>query len=108
MIHPLIYDWNQVENKPSLEAALLDEMLRDGLCTPPVRYPTIEQKLQILHLIDALCIDSVNIGLPGAGPQFVRDAERLAHEIADCRLEVKANCSARTMLADIKPIVEIS
>jgi 2-isopropylmalate synthase len=108
MIHPLVYDWNQVENKPSPEVALLDETLRDGLQSPSVRHPTIEQKLKILHLTDTLGIDTANVGLPGAGPQFVRDAERLAREIADCRLRVKAHCSARTLLADIKPIVEIS
>jgi 2-isopropylmalate synthase len=109
VIHPLIYDWNQVESKPSPGVvALHDETLRDGLQSSSVRYPIIEQKMQILHLIDALGIDTADIGLPGAGPQFVRDAERLAHEIADCRLHVKPNCAARTLLADIKPIVEIS
>jgi 2-isopropylmalate synthase len=38
----------------------------------------------------------------------VRDVERLAREIADNRLKVRANCAARTVIADIKPIVEIS
>lgn len=74
MIRTLVYDWNQVENKPSLQATLLDETLRDGLQSPSVRYPTIEQKLQILHLIEALGIDSVNIGLPGAGPGLARSS----------------------------------
>jgi hypothetical protein len=85
MMHPLVYDWNRVGNKPNLELALLDEVLRDGLQFPSVRHPTIEQKLQILHLIDTLGIDTANIGLPGAGPQFVQGTEQLAREIADRR-----------------------
>ena len=85
-----------------------DETLRDGLQSPSVRCPTIEEKLEILHLIDQLGIDTADIGLPGAGPHVVQDVERLAREIADQRLKVKANCAARTMIADIKPIAEIS
>ena len=38
----------------------------------------------------------------------MRDVERLAREIADHRLRVTANCAARTLIADIKPIAEIS
>jgi len=85
-----------------------DETLRDGLQSPSVRCPTIEQKLRILHLIDRLGIDTANIGLPGAGPQVVHDVERLAREISSQRLSVKANCAARTVIADITPIAEIS
>lgn len=87
---------------------LNDETLRDGLQSPSVRCPTIEQKVEILHLIDRLGIDTANIGLPGAGAHVVRDVERLAREIASARLTVKANCAARTMVADITPIAQIS
>jgi 2-isopropylmalate synthase len=73
-----------------------------------VRCPTIEQKLGILHLIDRLGIDTANIGLPGAGAHVVHDVERLAREISSQRLSVKANCAARTVIADITPIAEIS
>lgn len=87
---------------------LNDETLRDGLQSPSVRCPTIEQKVEILHLIDRLGIDTANIGLPGAGAHVIRDVERLAREIASARLTVTANCAARTMVADITPIAEIS
>ena len=87
---------------------LNDETLRDGLQSPSVRCPTIEQKVEILHLIDRLGIDTANIGLPGAGVHVARDVERLAREIASVRLKVAANCAARTVLADITPIAEIS
>ena len=103
-MHPLIHDWNRTADRKPLTVMLDDETLRDGLQSPSVRCPTIEQKLEILHLIDRLGIDTANIGLPGAGPHVVRDVERLAREIAAGRLTVKANCAARTVLADIEPI----
>jgi 2-isopropylmalate synthase len=87
---------------------LNDETLRDGLQSPSVRCPTIEQKVRILHLIDRLGIDTANIGLPGAGEHVVRDVERLAGEISSARLSVTANCAARTVVADIVPIARIS
>ena len=107
-MHPLIHDWNRTADRKPLAVMLDDETLRDGLQSPSVRCPTIEQKLEILHLIDRLGIDTANIGLPGAGPHVVRDVERLAREIAAERLAVKANCAARTVLADIEPIARIS
>jgi 2-isopropylmalate synthase len=107
-MHPLIYDWNETGAPKPATVLLDDETLRDGLQSPSVRCPTIEEKLQVLHLIERLGIDTADIGLPGAGPHVVRDVERLAREIADQRLKVQANCAARTVIADIKPIAEIS
>jgi isopropylmalate/homocitrate/citramalate synthase len=107
-MHPLIHDWNRTDAPRPATVMLDDETLRDGLQSPSVRCPTIEQKLEILHLIDRLGIDTANIGLPGAGAHVVRDVERLAREIADQRLRVTANCAARTVLADIRPIAEIA
>ena len=107
-MHPLIYDWNGTANAQKRIVMLDDETLRDGLQSPSVRCPTIDQKIDILHLIDRLGIDTADIGLPGAGPHVVRDVERLAQEIASQPLSVKANCAARTVIADIKPIAEIS
>lgn len=107
-MHPLIHDWNKVAAPAPRSVLLDDETLRDGLQSPSVRTPSIDEKLRILHLIDRLGIDTADIGLPGAGPHVVRDVERLAREIADQRLKVAANCAARTVIADIQPIAEIS
>ena len=107
-MHPLIFDWNKTDTPRPGTVLLDDETLRDGLQSPSVRCPTIDEKLRILHLIDRLGIDTADIGLPGAGPHVVRDVERLAREIADQRLNVEANCAARTLIADIRPIAEIS
>jgi len=107
-MHPLIHDWNRTDTPKPPVVMLDDETLRDGLQSPSVRCPSIDEKLRILHLIDRLGIDTADIGLPGAGPHVVRDVERLAREIADRRLRVAANCAARTVIADIRPIAEIS
>jgi isopropylmalate/homocitrate/citramalate synthase len=107
-MHSLIHDWNRTADRPRRTVMLDDETLRDGLQSPSVRCPTIEQKIEILHLIDRLGIDTADIGLPGAGPHVVRDVERLAREIVSQKLAVKANCAARTVIADIRPVAEIS
>jgi 2-isopropylmalate synthase len=108
--HPLIYDWNHdaVADGPTRPVAMLDdETLRDGLQSPSVRTPTIDEKIGILHHMDALGIDTADIGLPGAGPKVAKDVERLARAIGEGRLRIRANCAARTMIADIRPIAEI-
>jgi 2-isopropylmalate synthase len=115
-MHPneseLIYDWNRAagtELRPARgRVELDDETLRDGLQSPSVRNPSIEEKLRILHMMEDLGIESANIGLPGAGPHVVRDVERLAREIVDQKMKIFPNCAARTMRVDIQPIVEIS
>ena len=111
MSDELIYDWNlagDVPIPPGTEVLVNDETLRDGLQNPSIHDPLIEEKIQILHLMEALGIDSVNIGLPGAGPRAAQHVESLAREIASKRMRIKPNCAARTVEADIIPIVEIS
>jgi isopropylmalate/homocitrate/citramalate synthase len=106
-----IFDWN-LESVPAIPAGtrvlLNDETLRDGLQNPSVHDPGIEEKIEILHLMESLGIDSVNIGLPGAGPRAFADVEALAREIVTTRMKIRPNCAARTMESDIRPIVEIS
>src|SRR6201987_670816 len=106
-----IYDWNRASSPaiaPGTRVLLNDETLRDGLQNPSVFDPSIEDKLEILHLMESLGIDSVNIGLPGAGPRAAAHTEALAREIAANRMKIKPNCAARTHENDIRPIVEIS
>lgn len=106
----LIYDWNRVDAAETVPRALElnDETLRDGLQSPSVIDPQIEKKIEILHLMDSLGIDAADIGLPGAGPRAVADVTRLAKEIADCKLDIRPNCAARTVRGDIEPIIDIS
>lgn len=108
----LIYDWNQSNSAfdwPNAKGIQLnDETLRDGLQNPSVVDPPIGDKIRLLHLMDQLGIHSANIGLPGAGPRAVEAATALAKEIADTGLSIHANAAARTLIEDIRPIVEIS
>jgi 2-isopropylmalate synthase len=106
-----IYDWNVATPPaipPGTRVLMNDETLRDGLQNPSVFDPSIEEKIEILHLMESLGIDAVNIGLPGAGPRAFADTEALAREIATQRMKIKPNCAARTHENDIRPIVEIS
>ena len=105
----LIYDWNRdAPSAPPPLVMLDDETLRDGLQSPSVRAPSIDQKLRILRLLDQIGVDTADIGLPGAGPHVVRDVERLAREIVDSKLKIQANCAARTVVSDMQPIVDVS
>lgn len=111
MKHDLIHDWNTYagDEIPSGRRVMLnDETLRDGLQNPSVRDPSIGEKIEILHLMESLGIDTVNIGLPGAGPRAYADTEALAREIVNSRMKIRPNCAARTHKNDIKPIIEIS
>jgi isopropylmalate/homocitrate/citramalate synthase len=80
----LIYDWNK-NFPPGLKVPgpvlLNDESLRDGLQSPSVRDPSVEEKIEILHLMEALGIDSLDLGLPGAGARAVEAVTALAREM---------------------------
>jgi 2-isopropylmalate synthase len=106
----LIYDWNRLYPKslhPPGQVRLTDETLRDGLQSPSVRDPSIQQKIEILHLMESLGISSLDIGLPGAGARAVEHATALAQEIVDNKMKITAYCAARTHENDIRPIAGI-
>jgi len=110
-VSELIYDWNKVEpqlHKPDRHIGFDDETLRDGLQSPSVCEPPVETKIELLHLMDALHIDTADIGLPGAGGTHAAGVEMMAREIAEKKLKIRPNCAARTHKNDIIPIVEIS
>jgi 2-isopropylmalate synthase len=110
-VSELIYDWNKVEpqlHKPDRHIGFDDETLRDGLQSPSVCEPPVEKKIELLHLMDALGIDTADIGLPGAGGTHAAGVEMMAREIADKKLKIRPNCAARTHKNDIIPIAEIS
>jgi len=106
----LIHDWNVAENKSSRTKPIEfdDETLRDGLQSPSVVDPPIEQKLEILRLMDRIGIHTANVGLPGAGPRAVEDVTRLCQLIVEEKLTITPNCAARTHENDIRAVVEIS
>src|SRR2546421_1582368 len=106
----LIYDWNRIHPaslRPAGPVLLNDETLRDGLQSPSVRDPSIQGKIEVLHLMEALGINSLDLGLPGAGPRAVEHVTALAREIVNQKMKIRANCAARTHENDIRPIAEI-
>ena len=110
-ISELIHDWNLEAGdlvRPPQPIEFDDETLRDGLQSPSVVDPPIETKIEILRLMDRLGIHTADIGLPGAGPRAVEAVTALAREIVDQGLSVRPNCAARTVIADVRPIAEIS
>jgi len=107
----LIYDWaaaGPITVEWPAGVMLDDETLRDGLQSPSVTDPSLETKVELLHLMEKLGIETADVGLPGAGPRQLEAVTRLCREIADHRLRIRPNCAARTMLVDIQPIAEVS
>jgi len=107
----LIYDWNtqgEQPAKPARKVEFDDETLRDGLQSPSVTDPSIEDKLRIIHFMHEIGVDNADIGLPGAGPHVQRTVERIAREIVDQKLSVYPSAAGRTHENDIKPIIDIS
>jgi len=110
--HDLIYDWNSTEKvaplSPRRRVQFLDETLRDGIQSPSVVDPTIDDKLRLTELANELGIDTMDIGLPGAGKRAVEDVTTIARHIRAGKLKVKPSCAARTHQADVQAVIDIS
>src|SRR5678809_1073859 len=91
----LIYDWNSVEKvarlSPKRRIQFLDETPRDGIQSPSVVDPSIDDKLRLVDLANDLGIDTMDIGLPGAGKRAIEDVATIASHIRDAKLRVKAS-----------------
>jgi 2-isopropylmalate synthase len=108
----IIYDWNSVEKvaplSPKRKIKFLDETLRDGIQSPSVVDPKIDDKIKLVQLASDLGIHHIDVGLPGAGPRAVEDCTRIVEYIRDNKLPIKAAMACRTHPADIRPIIDIS
>src|SRR3989440_5172989 len=105
----LFFDWNAAHAAPDRlgEALVLDETLRDGIQSPSAVDPRIEEKIEILHLLDELGVVQLDLGLPGAGPHHRAAVKRLVEEIRDARLKIRSNVACRTVVSDIAPAAEV-
>src|SRR5438067_10468070 len=105
----LFFDWNRAHAMPDrlAEAVVLDETLRDGIQSPSAIDPGIEEKIEILHLLDDLGVAQLDVGLPGAGTHQRAAVKRLVEEIRDARLRIRANVACRTVISDIEPAAEV-
>jgi 2-isopropylmalate synthase len=105
----LIYDWNRDGRaaRPDYRAIELgDETLRDGLQGASMRNPPLKVKLRLIHLMDQLGIDTVNVGLPGASAQARETMIELAQETRGLR--INAQCAVRTHPTDVAGCIEVA
>lgn len=111
-IEKLIFDWNSKRYRGPVilnrTFELHDETLRDGIQNPSVVDPDIGDKLEILHLLEAIGVDTIDVGLPGAGPRAFEDVLRLCREIADNNMKIRPTCAGRTLVQDIAPMAEVA
>ena len=104
----LIYDWNRApgDAAPTTgEPMFVDETLRDGLQSPSVRDPDLDEKLRLVRLMDRLGIDSADVGLPGAGARAREHIRALCREMS--ALTIRPNVACRTLISDIAPVVDL-
>jgi 2-isopropylmalate synthase len=106
----LIYDWNTEGSQPQYPSKVFisDETLRDGLQSPSITHPSIQDKVYLLYLMRDLEIDIADLGLCGAGERFKKDVTILAREIANQNMPIQPQSAARTLESDIIPIIEAS
>ncbi|HYQ16688.1 MAG TPA: LeuA family protein [Polyangiaceae bacterium] len=107
---PLIYDWNDSDASSFAQrrVAVLDETLRDGLQSPSVQNPPLEQKLEGLRRMARLGVAAVNIGLPSVSAAARREAAQMLRLIRDERLPLLPVCAGRTLVHDVTPILELA
>ena len=110
----LIYDWNQVgysidrdDSKHPHDLWFDDETLRDGLQSPSARNPSIEQKIELIDYMENLCIQKVDLGLPGAGPFHVNHIDQMLTHMGENEYQIRPGCAVRTVISDIEPLVDL-
>jgi 2-isopropylmalate synthase len=108
----LVYDWNSVEKvarlSPKHEITFFCETLRDGIQSPSVVDPDIDDKIKLVEIASDLGIHHIDVGLPGAGQRAVEDCTTIAKFARDAKLPIKLACAARTHLKDIQAIIDVS
>ncbi len=109
-VRDLIFDWNTqgASHNPIAPLQFDDETLRDGLQSPSVLDPSVDDKIELLGLMEALGIHTADLGLPGAGANARESILRLVKHIADSRMKLRPNVACRTLIGDIEPVVDMS
>jgi 2-isopropylmalate synthase len=105
-----IYDWNIHDGRRKLPKSIQldDESLRDGLQSPSTVDPPTEGKLKLIRLMVKLGINAADIGYPRTSKKMHNDVLKIAQMIKDEKLKIYPNCAARTLEADIRPVIDIS
>ena len=110
----LIHDWNVVGETFSRDPAnhpheiwFDDETLRDGLQSPSALNPTIDQKKELIDYMEALGLQKVDLGLPGAGPFHIDHIDAMLTHIREQGYSIRPGCAVRTVISDIEPLVDL-
>ena len=102
----ILYDWNQIEAPTPLRHVQVDdETLRDGLQSPSVREPSLDEKIEILELMVKLGIRRGDIGLPMSAQ--LSDIKGLLRHIIDARLPFEPGLAVRTVESDLQHIADL-
>lgn len=102
-----IYDWNnETTDKPVFGSVTVDdETLRDGLQSPSVREPQLDEKIAILDAMVSLGIRRGDIGLPMSSQ--LEDIRGLLRHIAADRLPFRPGLAVRTVVSDIRHVADL-
>jgi 2-isopropylmalate synthase len=106
-----IFDWNAGRGGAGVVPGgiwLQDETLRDGLQNPSVVDPRIEDKLELIHLMDQLGIQVVNVGLPASSRRNFEHALAACREIERAKLRIRPAAAGRTVVSDVLAIAQLS
>ena len=98
----VIFDWNRHGRRAAPRAvAIHDETLRDGLQSPGVTDPSLDQKAAIVRMLDALGVESAALGLPGSSPRARREIAALIRILRAEGLRLRPAVSCRTHADDL-------
>lgn len=100
-----LYDWNQLDAPKFPRVQVDDETLRDGLQSPSVREPSLDEKIEILELMVKLGIRRGDIGLPMSSQ--IDDIKGLLKHIVEAKLPFTPGLAVRTMESDLKHIADL-
>ena len=101
----LLYDWNTVDSESFPKVEVDDETLRDGLQSPSVQEPSLDDKIEILELMVKLGIKRGDIGLPMSSQ--LEDIRGLLRHIVEAKLPFSPGLAVRTVESDLKIIADL-
>ena len=108
----LIYDWNATSpqvaafGKPVFgKVDVDDETLRDGLQSPSIREPSLDEKIAILEAMVAVGIRRGDLGLPMSAQ--IDDIRGLLRHIVEARLPFRPGLAVRTVESDIAHVADL-
>ena len=101
----LIYDWNAPSDALIPAVEVDDETLRDGLQSPSVREPTLDQKIEILEAMIALGIKRGDIGLPMSAQ--LEDIKGLLKHITHHKRPFAPGLAVRTVVSDLRHVADL-